>query len=224
MSIRHAAKMAFTTAAEIPTVSQLFKRKALRPPPPDTKIPVTVSYPEDLGPPAPSESLNDRVGLFQGDITTLAVDAIVNAANSSLMGGGGVDGAIHSAAGPNLLRECATLRGCEMGSAKITGAYDLPCRKIIHAVGPTWNTTEREHRLASCYKACLDLAVQNSCRTVAFACISTGIYGYPKEQAAQVAISTVRKYLLGGHGKAIHKVVFVMFGASDRDVYYKILP
>jgi O-acetyl-ADP-ribose deacetylase (regulator of RNase III) len=159
----------------------------------------------------------------QADITTLAVDAIVNAANSSLLGGGGVDGAIHRAAGPGWLQECRTLGGCAAGDAKITGGYRLPARHVIHAVGPVWRGGGHGERetLASCYTRSLRLAVDNGLATIAFPCISTGAYGYPSALAARVAVETVRHFIAGE--PRLDEVVFACFSASDFETYQALL-
>lgn len=160
---------------------------------------------------------------LQTDITTLAVDAIVNAANSSLLGGGGVDGAIHRAAGPELLKECRALGGCDPGDAKMTDGYRLPAKHVIHTVGPVWHGGAQGEKdvLASCYTSSLRLAAEANLSSIAFPCISTGIYGYPKELAAKVAVEAVRDYL--SREKSAMEVLFVCFSSSDLDIYNTLL-
>ncbi len=159
----------------------------------------------------------------QADITTLDVDAIVNAANSSLLSGGGVDGAIHRAAGPELLEACRRLGGCDTGDAKITPGFRLKARYVIHAVGPVWNGGRRQEAelLASCYRRSLELAVENGATSIAFPSISTGVYRFPREQAAPIAINTVRAFPLAG--SALGTVTFCCFSREDLSLYQELL-
>lgn len=162
---------------------------------------------------------SDRIRLTTGDITKLAVDAIVNAANPSLLGGGGVDGAIHRAAGPELLAECRTLGGCETGQAKITRGYRLPARYVIHTVGPIWQGGHQGEPalLAACYRNSLQLAVTQGIRRIAFPAISCGVYGYPLPEAARCAVREVRLFLAGN--ASIETVDLVCFNEEVRQVY-----
>lgn len=167
--------------------------------------------------------MDKRIEIKQGDITKLKVDAIVNAANSSLLGGGGVDGAIHRAAGPQLLEECRNLNGCRTGEAKITKGYNLSAKFVIHTVGPVWNggNYNEDELLANCYKNSLELAAKNGIKTIAFPAISTGVYRFPIERASKIATEEVKKFL--SNNKAFEKVIFVCFDEWTYNVYKNFL-
>jgi O-acetyl-ADP-ribose deacetylase (regulator of RNase III) len=208
--------MATVPLAQIPTLVDLYASSSLQPSS-STREQATSAY-------------NDKISLIRTDITKLAVDAIVNAANESLLGGGGVDGAIHRAAGPQLVEECARLDGCDTGSAKITGAYRLPCKKVIHAVGPVYYTEKRRGRhellLQRCYTTSLDLAVEHDCRSIAFSALSTGVYGYPSDEAAEAAIGAVKRWLEADESRAgkVDRVVFCQFMEKDQRAYEELVP
>lgn len=167
--------------------------------------------------------MQDKMEAVKGDITKMETDAIVNAANSTLLGGGGVDGAIHRAAGPELLEECKTLNGCPTGDAKITNGYRLPADYVIHTVGPVWNggNNNEDELLANCYKNSLNRAAENNLKTVAFPSISTGVYKFPFERAATIAVNTVKDFL--ENEGSIEKVYFVCFSQNDFETYRKLL-
>lgn len=201
---------------DIPTVSKLYRTANLGQRPTER---------------TPVQSINDIVSTISYDITKLEVDCIVNAANSSLLGGGGVDGAIHSAAGRELFKECATLNGCEVGDAKITSAYRLPCQKVVHTVGPiydkefTRDSESPETLLRSCYRRSLEVAVESNMKSIAFAAISTGIYGYPSQLAAMAAADEVRKFLeLPENKDKLERVIFCNFEIKDETAYRRVLP
>lgn len=166
-------------------------------------------------------NMETRIEIIIDDITKQNVDAIVNAANNALLGGGGVDGAIHNAAGKELLAECRTLNGCETGQAKITKGYKLPAKYIIHTVGPIWNGGQNNENelLANCYKNCLKLAVENNIKTIAFPSISTGIYGFPIENASEIALNEILSFL--NENKMFELVKIVCFGQNACNIYNK---
>lgn len=165
----------------------------------------------------------NKIELFTGDITTLKVDAIVNAANTSLLGGGGVDGAIHRAAGKELTDECRKLNGCKTGDAKITKGYKLPAKYVIHTVGPVWHggNSGEAQKLASCYKRSLEIALEKKLKTIAFPNISTGVYGYPKQEAAEIAVNSVEQFLAENH--TIFKIIFCVFDSENFEIYRKLV-
>ncbi len=203
---------AIKSVTDIPNLSQLYRTGELK-----------SSPEEDLA--SPSQELNDKICTFQGDITKLKCGAIVNAANNSLLGGGGVDGAIHRAAGERLYDECETLDGCATGSAKITDAYELPCDKVIHAVGPVYKgTKDSEPLLRSAYRTSLQLAVENECKTIAIPAISTGVYGYPSRAAARAVCREVYAFLKKPEGQKLDRVIFCNFLDKDVKAYAEFLP
>ncbi|GIX68925.1 ADP-ribose glycohydrolase MACROD1 [Caerostris extrusa] len=166
-----------------------------------------------------NKSLSDKVSIFVGDITALEIDAIVNAANNTLLGGGGVDGAIHRAAGKSLVSECSTLHGCDTGDAKITGGYKLPAKYVIHTVGPVG---EKPDLLKDCYYNSLNLAKENGLKSIAFPCISTGVYRYPNESAAHVALKTTREFLEKNES-VMDRVIFCLFLPVDVQIYESLM-
>lgn len=166
--------------------------------------------------------MKTKIKIIKGDITKVKADAIVNAANKTLLGGGGVDGAIHRAAGPKLLEECKKLGGCETGEAKITKGYNLPAKYVIHTVGPVWRggREDEEEKLASCYRNSLKLAVENNIKSIAFPSISTGAYGFPIEKAAPIALNEVKKFL--EEKDVIKEMIFVLFSEKDFQIYQNL--
>ncbi|KAL4809958.1 hypothetical protein BDV18DRAFT_129971 [Aspergillus unguis] len=205
----------YLSLAEIPTVSLLYKLRRLVPDAHSLK--------------SPSKALNETISLIRHDITKLeGVDCIVNAANERCMGGGGVDGAIHRAAGLKLLEECRTLNGCATGDAKITYAYNLPNKRIIHTVGPIYNSAKREaaeELLRSCYRRSLELAVEYDMKSIAFSALSTGVYGYPPKDAARTALDETRKFLeVESNIGRLERVIFCNFEFKDEKAYEELIP
>lgn len=195
---------------EIPLIAQLYGKGAL-------KAAASVEKP-------PSSAANFTVGIIRADITKIHVDAIVNAANSALRGGGGVDGAIHRAAGPQLMAECRTIGGCPTGRSVITKGYNLPASHVIHTVGPIYGGAGRDEALLrGCYRESLELAAKNNLRSIAFSGISTGVYGYPSRDAARVACDTVRTYL-DENKSSLWRIIFVTFDQKDIDAYNEMIP
>ncbi|KAJ5347353.1 uncharacterized protein N7506_000606 [Penicillium brevicompactum] len=207
----------YLSLAEIPTVGRLYQTKKLTP---------------GVSQLAPSKTLNSTISIIRNDITKLRVDCIVNAANKSLLGGGGVDGAIHRAAGPKLVEECRGLGRCDTGDARITRGYDLPCIKVIHTVGPIYDIEmsdedplRPERLLRSCYRRSLKLAVENDMKSIAFAAISTGVYGFPSDEAAEAVLDETRKFLEkpANIGK-LERVIFCNFERKDVVSYRDSIP
>ncbi|XP_066440086.1 ADP-ribose glycohydrolase MACROD1 isoform X1 [Eleutherodactylus coqui] len=191
----------------------------------DTAKKTQARQPEEVKFPK-SKDLNEKISLVRGDITKLEVDAIVNTANSTLLGGGGVDGCIHRAAGPLLKLECSSLGGCETGQAKITCGYLLPAKYVIHTVGPVAQghpSPSQQEELMNCYKNSMYLASESKLNTVAFPCISTGVFGYPAEEAAEVALGTIRSYLEEKKDK-FDRIIICVFLEKDEEIYRKKLP
>ncbi|KAJ5111526.1 hypothetical protein N7532_002061 [Penicillium argentinense] len=214
-----ATHSALVDLASIPTVAQLYRTRKLLP-----AETIDPAFP-------PSQHLNDSVSVIRNDLTKLEVDCIVNAANKSLLGGGGVDGAIHRAAGPGLVKECSGLDGCDTGDAKITQAYNLPCKYVVHTVGPIYHSASRqdatrpEKLLRSCYRTSMELAMQHSLKTIAFPAISTGVYGYPSHLAARAVVHEVRQFLDShvGQNNALQRVTFSNFEQKDMEAYAKAI-
>ncbi|KAL1456132.1 hypothetical protein WDU94_000882 [Cyamophila willieti] len=202
-----------TPLADVPTWAEYFQKEK------DSILKNSPSRDTDLKLDGTDASLSHKVSLWSGDITSLGIDAIVNAANHLLRGGGGVDGAIHKAAGPQLLEECKTLKGCATGEAKITKGYNLPAKHVIHTVGPVG---ENAPALKSAYQRSLEVMKENNLRTIAFPCISTGVFGYPQLKAAQIALHTVHDFLKE-HPDSVDRVIFCLFLPEDVKIYENLM-
>ncbi|KIP08253.1 hypothetical protein PHLGIDRAFT_104670 [Phlebiopsis gigantea 11061_1 CR5-6] len=207
--------------ADVPTLRQLYQLKQI--------VPAATSAAKYKS----SGNLLDRVSLYQGTITGLEVDSIVNAANRSLLGAcklntrALVDGAIHAAAGPELVEECRTLDGCNVGDAKITRGYELPSKHVIHTVGPVYSASgvgRCAELLASCYRRSLEVTAQHNLRHIAFPSISTGVYGYPVEAATLIALEEVRKFMASEDGSKIKRAIFVVWSNQDKEIYEQLIP
>ncbi|KAK9368009.1 hypothetical protein V1509DRAFT_625079 [Lipomyces kononenkoae] len=212
MATRNASR-GVLNVSEIPTLVEEYARRSLH-------RDSGAVYP-------PSAALNRKLSVLRDDITKISADAIVNAANNRLAGGAGVNGAIQAAAGPQLLEESLALNGCDTGDAKITKGYMLPARHVIHVVGPMYyqhDKKEANRLLESCYLRGLQVAVENGIKTIAFPSISTGIFGFPIREASPIAINTVRQFLQSAEGNTIERVIFVLFGREDEQVYRTTIP
>jgi O-acetyl-ADP-ribose deacetylase (regulator of RNase III) len=216
MFARRFITMATRSVNDIPTLTQLYR---------DPESVLAAAIPQGKTAYPPDDSINRRIGLIRADITKLRLDAIVNAAKKSLLGGSGVDGAIHSAAGPQLVEECEPLGPINTGEAVITKGYNLPAKHVIHTVGPIFKSDRTpKESLAMCYRETLKVAVDHGVETVGFNAISTGIYGFPNEPAAQIACQTVREFLETEEGNKLSRVVFVTFTPLDVEAYSKTIP
>ncbi|KAK9325733.1 A1pp-domain-containing protein [Lipomyces orientalis] len=212
MAVRRATREVLNVS-DIPTLFDEYARRSLY------RDPSAILH--------PSSALNRKVSVLRYDITKIAADAIVNAANNRLSGGAGVDGAIQSAAGPQLLAESLTLNGCRTGDAKITKGYMLPANHVIHTVGPVYHQHDKkdaDRLLESCYVRSLQVAVENGVNTVAFPSISTGVFGFPVKEATPIVLKSVRQFLLSEDGKTLERVIFVLFGNEDEEIYRGTIP
>ncbi|ORY29788.1 hypothetical protein BCR39DRAFT_531024 [Naematelia encephala] len=210
--LRNMSSTSPISAEQIPTLTDLYNQSQI----PAASTTSSYSY---------EASLNSRVSIWRGDITHLKADVIVNAANKSLLGGGGVDGAIHRAAGPQLLRECMTLGGAETGQTKVTMGYDLPSKRVAHTVGPVYSRSNSERSaklLESCYKTSLEACRENGGGVIGFSSISTGVYGYPVEDATKIALETTRKFL--EKDDTVTRVIYVVFSKRTEEIYQELVP